>query len=535
MYSYAPGDVHRVKLEAAFNKLRQSKPISIPTVIGEKEYHATGKKQVVTAPTDHQHVLAEFSETTTEQAKEAIENSLQAKAKWEAMPFSAKAAIFLKAADLLAGPYRYEMLASTMLGQGKNVWQAEIDAAAEAIDFWRFNVQYAAQLFNLQPSEHSPTIWNRVEYRALEGFVLAVTPFNFAAIGANLASSPALMGNTVLWKPSNTALHSNWLMYRILREAGLPAGVINFLPGNGLDVGNVAFNHPDFAALHFTGSTKTFQSMWAQIGQNISSYKSYPRIVGETGGKNFHFVHASADPEHVVFQSIRSAFEYQGQKCSALSRMYVPESLWPQVKAGLVRHTRDIITNQMGPVDDFKNFVTAVIDERSFTRISGILSEVKQSASKGEVEILVGGETDGSKGWFVQPTIIQVQDPNYKTMREEIFGPVLSVYVYPDAQFTETLELCDRTSPYALTGSIFCNDRYALEYASAKLRNSAGNFYINDKSTGAVVGQQPFGGARGSGTNDKAGAMQNLLRWTSPRAIKETFVPITGYKYPHQA
>jgi 1-pyrroline-5-carboxylate dehydrogenase len=534
MYPYAAGDTHRVKLEAALKKLLASNPLSIPAVIGDKEIHATAStKQVVTSPTNHRHVLAEFAETTADMADEAIANSLQAKAAWENLPFTAKAAIFLRAADLLAGPYRYDMLASVMVGQGKNVWQAEIDAAAEAIDFWRFNVQYAAQLFNLQPTEHSPTVWNRVEYRPLEGFVFAVTPFNFAAIGANLASAPALMGNTVLWKPSNTALHSNYLMYKILREAGLPAGVINFLPGNGLAVGERVFKHKDFTALHFTGSTKTFQSMWQTIGQNITGYRSYPRIVGETGGKNFHFVHASADAEAVVHQSIRSAFEYSGQKCSALSRMYVPESLWPRIKAGLISHTRDIISSQFGPVEEFKNFVTAVIDERSFDRIDKVLKGVKADAKAGKgVEILVGGEVDKSRGWFVQPTIIEVKDPKYTTMQEEIFGPVLTVYVYPDAQYSETLDLCDSTSPYALTGSLFCRDRYALEYGSAKLRHSSGNFYINDKSTGAVVGQQPFGGARGSGTNDKAGAMQNLLRWTSARAIKESFVPISTYKYP---
>ena len=480
-------------------------------------------------------VLAEFRETDRSTAEAAIANSLAAKAEWEALPFPAKAAIFLKAADLLAGKYRYDMLASVMLGQGKNVWQAEIDAAAEAIDFWRFNVSYAAQAYALQPSEHSPTVWNRVEYRGLEGFVLAVTPFNFAAIGANLASAPALMGNVVVWKPSNTALHSNYLMYKILREAGLPAGVINFLPGHGLEVGAASFAHREFTGLHFTGSTATFQSMWQQIGANIKHYKSYPRIVGETGGKNFHFVHASADPEQVVLQSIRSAFEYSGQKCSALSRMYVPQSLWPQIKDGLVKATRDIIATQFGPVDNFSNFVTGVIDQRAFDRIAGTIDQIKADEHKGKVTIIAGGGYDSSVGWMIQPTIAVTTDPQYRTMREEIFGPVLTVYVYPDAEYKSTLDLCDATSPYALTGSLFARDRYALEYGSAKLRHASGNFYINDKSTGAVVGQQPFGGARASGTNDKAGSILNLQRWVSPRTIKETFVPIATYKYPHQA
>jgi 1-pyrroline-5-carboxylate dehydrogenase len=479
-------------------------------------------------------VLAEFAETDRNTAEQAIASCLAAKSEWESIPFAAKAAIFLKAADLLAGKYRYEMLASVMLGQGKNAWQGEIDAAAETIDFWRFNVRYAAELYNLQPSEHSAAVWNRVEYRGLEGFVLAVTPFNFAAIGANLASSPALMGNVVLWKPSNTALHSNYMMLQILREAGLPDGVINFLPGNGLAVGAAAFGHRDFAGLHFTGSTATFQNMWSTIGSNISKFKSYPRIVGETGGKNFHFVHASADPEQVVLQTIRAAFEYSGQKCSACSRMYVPESLWPAVKEGLVQHTRDLIANQMGPVDDMKNFINGVIDERAFKRIAGVLDQLKADEASGAVQVIAGGGYNSSVGWMIEPTIVVARDPDYRTMREEIFGPVLTVHVYKDAEFPSMLEVCDRTSPYALTGSIFARDRYALEYASSRLRNAAGNFYINDKSTGAVVGQQPFGGARGSGTNDKAGAMQNLLRWTSARAIKETFVPITTYKYPHQ-
>ena len=369
-------------------------------------------------------MLAEFRETDRSTAEQAIANSLAAKADWENLPFSAKAAIFLKAADLLAGPYRYEMLASVMLGQGKNAWQAEIDAAAETIDFWRFNVQYAAQAYQqLQPSEHSPTVWNRVEYRGLEGFVLAVTPFNFAAIGANLASSPALMGNVVVWKPSNAALLSNYLMFKILREAGLPAGVINFLPGAGLDVGAAAFNHREFAGLHFTGSTATFQNMWSTIGANIQKYKSYPRIVGETGGKNFHFVHASADPEQVILQSVRSAFEYSGQKCSALSRLYVPESLWAQIKQGLVHHTREIIATQMGPVEDLKNFVTGVIDQRAFERIAAVLDRLKADEENSLVNVIAGGGYDSSRGWMVQPTIAVARDPNYVTMREEIFGP----------------------------------------------------------------------------------------------------------------
>jgi len=536
--SFAPGSPDRAKLESAVKKLASSQPLDIPAVIGDKEIYARdhgGEQFDVTCPTDHQLVLARSAESSAEMAKQAIDSCMSARAAWDSLPFQSRAAIFLRAADLLAGKYRYEMLAAVMLGQGKNPWQAEIDGATEAIDFWRFNVHYAAQLFNIQPLDHSQTVWNRLEYRGLEGFVLAVTPFNFAAIGSNLSSAPALMGTSVIWKPSNTALLANWVAYKIMREAGLPPGVINFLPGHGAPVSAAAFDHPDFGGLHFTGSTRTFQSMWKTIGNNITKYKSYPRIVGETGGKNFHFIHASADVEQVVLHTIRSAFEFCGQKCSACSRLYVPESLWPKVKAGLVEHTQDIVNNHQGPVTDLSTFMGAVIDKASFTRISKILDEVKADAKSGKVDVLVGGEVDGSKGWFVQPTIIQAKDPKYRTMEHEIFGPVLTVYVYPDAEYSATLDLCDQTSPYGLTGSIFAQDRYALEYAVSKLRHAAGNFYINDKSTGAVVGQQPFGGARGSGTNDKAGAMQNLMRWTSPRSIKEALAPITTYKYPHNA
>lgn len=535
--TYPPGSPDRQKLSDAINKLLKSPPKEIPCLVGGKEIK-TGLIGEQRAPAQHAQVVSTFHAADEQTTKLAIENSLKAKKQWEALPFSAKAAIFLKAADLLASPkYRFEMLASNMIGQGKNAWQSEIDCITELADFWRFNVQYASQIFELQPKHHSQYVWNHVEYRALEGFVLAITPFNFTAIGGNLPSSPAIMGNVALWKPSNTALLSNYIVHKILLEAGLPEGVINFLPGDGLAVGKVAFNHPELAALHFTGSTATFQKLWKTVGENLTTYKSYPRLVGETGGKNFHFVHSSADVDQVLFHTIRSAFEYSGQKCSACSRLYIPQSLW--IKGGLkekmISTVQDIIKTRMGLPQNFNTFVSAVIDQNSFNKITRYIAQAKkddESTGGKLAKVIAGGGSDNKTGWFIEPTIIETTDPNYATMREELFGPVLTVYVYEDSQFEQMLDVCDQTSPYSLTGSIFANDRYALELASSKLRHSSGNFYINDKSTGAVVGQQPFGGGRGSGTNDKAGAIQNLIRWTSPRAIKENFMPLTTYLYP---
>lgn len=521
--SYAPGSKERAALKKALDEAR-SKVLDIPMYIGGEEVR-TNKKKSITPPHDHQHILGHFHEGDKSHVEQAIQAALEAKERWASMSWEHRASIFLKAAELLAGPYRYKMNAATMLGQSKNAFQAEIDSACELIDFLRFNVHFMSEIYRDQP-ESSPGIWNRIEYRPLEGFVFALTPFNFTAIGGNLPTSVALMGNTVVWKAANTQIYSANVFMQILKEAGLPDGVINLVYVSGPDAGEVIFNHKDFAGIHFTGSTGVFQGMWKTIGSNIHKYKSYPRIVGETGGKDFIMVHKSANAKEVSTAIARGAFEFQGQKCSAASRGYIPYNLWIDVKKYLLE---DLKSFKMGGTEDFGNFINAVIDEKAFDSITGYIEKARLDPMN---EIMTGGKYDKSKGYFIEPTIIVTKDPSSLTMCEEIFGPVMTIYVYHEEQFEQTLELVDRTSPYALTGSIISKDRYAIELASKKLVNAAGNFYINDKPTGAVVGQQPFGGARGSGTNDKAGAKVNLLRWVSLRTIKETFVPPVDYRYP---
>ncbi|MGQ7852650.1 L-glutamate gamma-semialdehyde dehydrogenase [Pedobacter sp. WC2501] len=525
--SYAPGTKERSLLKEAIAEAR-AKQLDIPMFIGGQEVHTQNKKKVV-APHDHQHVLATFSYGDKSHVKQAIDAALAAKADWEALAWEHRAAIFMKAADLFATKYRYQINAATMLGQSKNAYQAEIDAACELVDFLRFNVSYMQDIYGQQPPVSPNGMWNRTEQRPLEGFIFALTPFNFTAIAGNLPSCVAMMGNVVVWKPADTQVYAANVIMNVFREAGLPDGVINLIFADGPEVGDVVFNHPDFAGIHFTGSTKVFQEIWKTIGTNIHKYKSYPRIVGETGGKDFILVHPSADVAASVTAIVRGAFEYQGQKCSAASRTYIPKSLWPEIKKLMVR---DLASFKMGGTEDFGNFINAVIDERSFDKLAKYIDQAKKDK---DVEVIAGGNYDKSKGYFIEPTVLVVDDPKYTTMCEELFGPVLSVYVYEDQEFDQILEIIDTTSPYALTGAILSQDRYAIEKASYALRNSAGNFYINDKCTGAVVGQQPFGGARGSGTNDKAGAMINLLRWVSPRTIKETFNPPTDYRYPFLA
>jgi 1-pyrroline-5-carboxylate dehydrogenase len=521
--NYAPGSAEKVSLQKTIEELR-SKVLDIPMFIGGKEIR-TGNTGKLSCPHDHQHLLGNYHKGGKEHVTQAIHAALAARENWVNLSWEHRASIFLKAAELAAGPYRNRLNAATMLGQSKSVYQAEIDAACEFTDFLRFNVQYMTEIYQQQPIS-SPGIWNRVEQRPLEGFVFALTPFNFTAIAGNLPSSPALMGNTVVWKPANTQIYSAHVLMELFREAGVPDGVINLVFVSGPEAGEVIFKHPDFAGIHFTGSTEIFREIWKTIGNNIHLYKSYPRIVGETGGKDFIVAHASADVPTVVTALTRGAFEYQGQKCSAASRAYIAKSIWPAVKQGLLA---DLASIKMGPTEDFGNFFNAVIDEKSFDKITNYINSAKGNK---DVEIIAGGNSDKSKGYFVEPTIIVSKDPKYVTMCEEIFGPVLTLYVYDDEAFEETLHLVDTTSTYALTGAIIAQDRYAIELASKKLVHAAGNFYINDKCTGAVVGQQPFGGARGSGTNDKAGSMINLLRWVSPRTIKETFVPATDYRYP---
>lgn len=524
---YAPGSDDAKQLKAACEKLRSSCP-EIPCIVGGKEIR-TGdiKKQLI--PSDHKVALCTYHQANEQILKEAIQAAIEAKPKWDSLPFEDRIAIFLKAADLLANKYRYECNAATMLGQGKSVWQAEIDAACEVIDFWRFNAKFAEEIYQMQPPANSKGVWNRVEYRPLEGYVVAISPFNFTAIGANLPTSPAIMGNVVLWKPASTSILSNYIIFKVLREAGVPDGVINFVPGSGAVIGEVLINSPHFAGLHFTGSTDVFNSIMHKTAVNMTKklYKSYPRIVGETGGKDFHFAHRSADIDHFVNSTVRAAFEYQGQKCSACSRAYIPDNIWPEVKQKMVSALSKI---KMGQSDDFSNWMSAVIDKNSFNNIKGYIEDAKKNP---DCEIVFGGECDDSVGYFVDPTVILCKNPKTKVMEEEIFGPVLSIYVYPADKYEETLKLCDDTSPYALTGAIFSQDRYAIDVAHKLLRNASGNFYINDKCTGAVVGQQPFGGARASGTNDKAGSSLNLLRWTSARAIKENFIPLKTWSYPH--
>ncbi|MEW6279340.1 MAG: L-glutamate gamma-semialdehyde dehydrogenase [Candidatus Eremiobacterota bacterium] len=521
--SYAPGTPQRASLKNRL-KAMADEEVDVPLFIGGKEVR-TGNTSDIAMPCRHSHKLGVYHKGSAEHVQQAVEAALEARQSWSRMAWEDRAAIFLKAADLLAGPYRDVLNGATMLGQAKTAFQAEIDSACELIDFLRFNVYFMQQIYQEQPIS-SPGMWNRSDYRPLEGFVFAVTPFNFTAIAGNLPTSPAMMGNTVVWKPASSALYSAHFIVKLLQEAGLPPGVINMVPGSGSQIGDPAVANPHLAGLHFTGSTEVFHAMWESIGRNIRSYKGYPRIVGETGGKDFVVAHASAQVDPLVTALIRGAFEFQGQKCSAASRAYIPDNLWPEVKAMLLSQVEGI---RMGDVRDFRNFMGAVIDRAAYQRISGYIQHAMDSE---EATILAGGGYDDTEGWFIRPTVVEVDNPKERLMQEEIFGPVLTLYVYPEGKFDEILEVCDETSPYALTGAIFAQDRAAVVKASERLRNAAGNFYINDKPTGAVVGQQPFGGARASGTNDKAGSVLNLLRWTSPRSMKETFAPPTDYRYP---
>ncbi|MBN8702172.1 MAG: L-glutamate gamma-semialdehyde dehydrogenase [Bacteroidetes bacterium] len=521
--NYAPGSPERKELQAMLKQLR-SKQVDIPMYIGDKEVRS-GNKIRLAPPHDHKHTLGYFHKSDKKHVTQAIQAALAAKEKWQNLSWENRATIFLKAAELIAGPYRAKLNAATMLGQSKNAFQAEIDSACEIIDFLRYNVQFMTEIYAEQPVS-SPGIWNRMEWRPLEGFIYALTPFNFTAIAGNLPTSCAMMGNVVVWKPSNTQVYAANVLMEIFKKAGVPDGVINLIYPSGPDAADVIFKHRDFAGIHFTGSTEVFQNIWQTIGNNIHMYRSYPRIVGETGGKDFIVAHKSADANVLATAISRGAFEYQGQKCSAASRAYIPSNLWKEVKALVLA---DLKTMKMGPTEDFTNFVNAVIDEKSFDKLAGFIDRAKKD--KG-VEIIAGGKYNKTKGYFIEPTIIVTKDPNYVTMCEELFGPILTIYVYDENKFEQTLKIVDSTSNYALTGAIHAQDRYALDVATKLLVNAAGNFYINDKPTGAVVGQQPFGGARGSGTNDKAGAKINLLRWVSPRTIKETLVPPTDYRYP---
>ncbi len=521
--SYAPGSPERAKLKHALTEAA-GKQLEIPLIIGGKEIK-TGRLAKVVMPHNHRHVLAVYHQAGPEEIKLAIDTAVATQALWQSFRWEERCAIFLKAAELLSGKYRALINAGAMLAGGKNAFQAEIDAACELIDFLRFNVRYAQELYEKQP-ESSAGVWNYAQHRPLEGFVFAVTPFNFTAIAGNLPTAPAIMGNTVVWKPASSLVYTPYLIMQILEEAGLPPGVINFIPGSGSVVGDICLADENLAGVHFTGSTKVFHRMWQTIGENIDKYKSYPRLVGETGGKDFIFAHASAEVQPLVTAMVRGAFEYQGQKCSAASRAYIPRSLWSAVEAGL-RAEMGRIT--MGPPTDFRNFVGAVIDEGAFDTIAGYIDYVRNNPGG---DILIGGTCDKSVGYFVEPTIILATDPHFKTMVEEIFGPVLTIYVYDDDNYVETLDLCNTSSAYALTGAIFARDRVAVSVAVTRLEHAAGNFYINDKPTGAVVGQQPFGGGRASGTNDKAGSMANLMRWVSTRTVKETFVAPVDFSYP---
>jgi 1-pyrroline-5-carboxylate dehydrogenase len=516
----APGDIERAELQQELER-RCTEKVEIPCVVGGERIY-TGHTMELTMPSERGHVLAVAHLATPEVVGKSIENSLEAQKEWAALPWSERAAVFLKAADLLAGPWRKKLNATTMLGQGKTCHQAEIDASCELIDFWRFNARFAQNIYAEQPGSNAG-MWNRLDHRPLEGFVFAITPFNFTSIALNLPTAPALMGNVCLWKPARTQIYSAWEGMLLLEEAGLPPGVVNLIPGRGASVGDIVMPHPDLAGLHFTGSTPTFQHLWRQVADNLGSYKSYPRLVGETGGKDFIVAHPSADLHSLAVAILRGGFEYQGQKCSAASRIYIPASLWKDLKDLLVSNIEKI---RMGDVRDFSNFMTAVIDENAFNNHTSYLELANKTA-----KVLTGGSSDSSEGWYVQPTLVQVEDPHHRLMEEEIFGPIVTLYVYEDSKWDEILEVVDKTSPYALTGAVFSQDRYAIQTALSKLRNAAGNFYINDKPTGAVVGQQPFGGARGSGTNDKAGSALNLQRWLSPRTIKETFNPPKDWGY----
>jgi 1-pyrroline-5-carboxylate dehydrogenase len=521
--SYAPGTAEKAELKKALDQL-SSEVWDIPLVIGGKEIR-TGDTGTVVMPHDHKHVIATYHKAGEKEVRMAIDAAMKARQEWSELPWEERASVMLRIAELLATKYRYLLNASVMLGQSKNPFQAEIDAPCELIDFLRYSTFYAGQIYADQPYSEKG-ILNRMEYRGLEGFVFSLTPFNFTSIACNLNMAPAMMGNTCVWKPSTTALHSNYLLTKVFHEAGLPDGVVNFIPGKGSTIGKVVTASPDLAGFHFTGSTNTFNTLWRAIGENLGNYKSYPKIVGETGGKNFIFVHPSAPAQEVAVAIVRGAFEYQGQKCSAGSRAYIPKSLWKEIKESVGDMLSEI---KIGDVRDFTNFINAVIDEASFDNIMSYIDYAKQSP---EAEIVFGGNGDKSVGYFVEPTVILTTNPRFKSMVEEIFGPVITIFLYDDDKYEETLELCDATSPYGLTGSIFARDRYAIDTAFKKLRYSAGNFYINDKPTGAVIAQQPFGGSRASGTNDKAGGPLNLIRWTNARCIKETFVSPTSYKYP---
>ena len=522
--SYAKGSEDRTGLLSCYNTMYSQQPIDVPMYIGAKEIRTSNKKPM-SPPHEHQKVLGHFNFGDASHVRDAIDAAMAARSAWANLPWEDRAAIFLKAADLLAGPFRNKMNAATMLAQSKNVFQSEIDAAFELIDFLRFNVQYMTQIYKEQP-ESSPGVWNRLQYRPLEGFVFAITPFNFTAIAANLCAAPAMMGNVVVWKPSDSQVYSAQVIMELFKAAGLPDGVVNMITVDGPVAGDVIFKHKDFSGLHFTGSTNVFRALWKQIGENLSYYRTYPRIVGETGGKDFVVAHASAIPAVVATALARGAFEFQGQKCSAASRAYLPKSLWPEIKKLYVEQVNSI---KIGSPYDTSNFVNAVIDETAFDKISSFIDYCKAQA---DAELITGGGYDKSTGYFIEPTTFVTTNPKFRTMCEEIFGPVLTIYVYDDNDYEQTLRLIDETSEYALTGSIIAQDRYAINTATRILENAAGNFYINDKPSGAVVGQQPFGGARGSGTNDKAGAAMNLLRWVSARTIKETFVPPLNYQYP---
>lgn len=523
IHSYAPGSDDHKALMQALQQLKEG-PLDIPMVIDGNDV-VTDKKIEIKSPHNHSLTLGHYYQGGADEVKSAIDSAVKSQTTWAHFPWNHRAAIFLKAADLLAGTYRHVMNAATMLAHSKNVFQAEIDAVCELVDFWRFNAYYMQQIYDIQPGS-APMIWDRIDHRPLEGFVFAVTPFNFVSINGNLPTAPAMMGNVAVWKPASTAAYTSHFLMQILREAGLPGGVVNMIFARGSDIGDAVLRNPNLAGIHFTGSTATFQTMWRTVGDNIGNYRTYPRIVGETGGKDFIVAHNSCNVDELVTAIVRGSYEFQGQKCSAASRCYLPESLWPQIKQMLITQIGEL---KMGDPEDHATFVNAVIDESAFDSITAFIDYAKTCD---DCEILVGGQYDKSKGYFIKPTLVVSTDPHNKLIEEEIFGPVMTVYVYKDDEYARTLHLCDQTSPYALTGAIFAIDRKAIDLAERTLRNAAGNFYINDKPTGAVVGQQPFGGGRASGTNDKAGGIQNMLRWTSPRVIKENFVPPKDYRYP---
>jgi 1-pyrroline-5-carboxylate dehydrogenase len=522
--SYAPGTPGRAALKARLDQMA-AEVVDIPIIIGGKECR-TGATEKVVMPHKHGHVLATYHKAAPEHVKQAVDAALRARREWSSWSFDDRAAVFLRAAELLTTSWRFTVVAATMLGQSKTAFQAEIDAASELVDFWRFNVAFGQELLEEQP-DSTHAIWNQMEYRPLEGFVYAVSPFNFTAIGGNLPGAPALMGNAVVWKPASTAMLSNYYVMRLLEAAGMPPGVINFVPGDAVQISNVLLDHPELAGIHFTGSTGVFNSMWQKVGENLGKYRGYPRLVGETGGKDFIVAHPSADPQEVAVAAVRGAYEYQGQKCSAASRLYVPKSCWNDIRDRMTGMMQQI---KIGDVRDFRNFMGAVIDRKSFDKISGYVDDAKKNA-----KIVHGGGCTGAEGYFIEPTLVESPAPDYRLLCEEIFGPVLTVSVYDDAKWAETLSVVDRTSPYALTGAVFARDRGAIVEAASALRNAAGNFYINDKPTGAVVGQQPFGGARASGTNDKAGSKMNLMRWVSARTVKENFAPPTEFTYPYMS